>query len=88
MEAMACGLPIVALNVGGSPETAGDAALLANPERLDEFVEKMLVVLENPALRQELREKGVRRVSVFSYDTMANLVLQGLTEAVGRCRGH
>lgn len=88
MDTTACGMRIMGSEVGGTPGIVGDAALRPHPVGPDEFAEKMRIVLEHPAPQREVRERGFRRVSVFSFDSRTSLVLPGLPEAVGPCKGH
>src|SRR5260221_13679006 len=54
VEAMACGAPVVASNTGAVPEIAGGAALLCDPAEPHDIAEKILLVLDDPALRPSL----------------------------------
>lgn len=59
-EASACGLPIVAFNVGGIPEIARHDlnANLVNPGDYDQYCECINQLMENPTLRQEFGQAG------------------------------
>jgi glycosyltransferase involved in cell wall biosynthesis len=85
VEAMACGAPVVAANASAVPEIAGGAALLCNPEAPRDIAEKILRVLDDPALRHELRERGLARAKAFSWVDCAQLTATILREvASGR----
>ena len=62
VEAMACGLPIVTTAAGSIPEVAGDAALIVPPRDSAALADALRRLLQSPALRAELRERGLRRV--------------------------
>jgi glycosyltransferase involved in cell wall biosynthesis len=64
LEAMACGVPVVASDRGALPEVCGDAALLVNPERPSEIAEAVLASLGN----EDMRERGLRRAAEFSWE--------------------
>jgi glycosyltransferase involved in cell wall biosynthesis len=68
LEAMACGIPVVTSNVTAMPEIAGDAALLVDPTSVEDIAQAIERVVEDDALRQRLRERGLRRAAMFSWD--------------------
>jgi glycosyltransferase involved in cell wall biosynthesis len=82
VEAMASGCACVASTQGACPEISNSAALLADPFNPSDFAEKMLAVLNNDTLRNELCEKGIHRASTFNWKTTARLTLEGLTQVV------
>jgi alpha-1,3-rhamnosyl/mannosyltransferase len=71
LEAMACGTPVVCSNSSSLPEVAGDAALLANPMDTAGLAKAVRMALENEGLRQDMREKGLRRAQTFSWQQTA-----------------
>jgi glycosyltransferase involved in cell wall biosynthesis len=74
LEAMACGIPVVAAARGALPETVADAGLLADPDDPDEFSEAILTVATDESLRRELRERGLQRAAAFPWSrTVAHL---------------
>ncbi|MCU7728463.1 glycosyltransferase family 4 protein [Actinoplanes sp. KI2] len=65
LEAMACGLPVVATTAGGLPETVGphgEAALLVPPDDAEALATAIETLLDNPGLRDRLGTAGRRRV--------------------------
>jgi glycosyltransferase involved in cell wall biosynthesis len=68
---MACGTPVVTSNVSCLPEIAGGAALLVNPESVEELAAAMRRLHTDPALRATLREKGLARAAMFTWDRAA-----------------
>lgn len=74
-EAMACGTPIVTSNVNGLAEIVGDAGLQADPESPEAIAAAVAEVMGSDRLRQELVEKGLRRVRRFSWEASAESVL-------------
>jgi len=65
IESMASGCPVITSNVSCLPETAGDAAVLCDPENIDEIGEKVKLLLENDSVRNEIIAKGTERAKLF-----------------------
>ncbi len=77
LEAMACGIPVVASERGAIPEVTGDAAMfLKYPTDVEEMLEAVCKVLDDEQLRQTLLEKGLQRVKDFSWEASAGRVLE------------
>jgi glycosyltransferase involved in cell wall biosynthesis len=83
VEAMACGCPCVASTAGACPETAGGAALLANPNDPGDFAEKMVQVLEDPELAQDLRKRSLGRAGWFSWSRTAQAMVNSFLYVIG-----
>jgi glycosyltransferase involved in cell wall biosynthesis len=85
LEAMKCGLPVVAARSGAIPEVVGDAALLVdNPTDAQVLAEAIQRLLEDTSLRRDLITRGVARAAQFSWPHIADQVLglyQRLLEA-------
>lgn len=71
LEAMACGVPVLASNVSCLPEVAGGAALFVDPRDVEAMSAAMLKLLSNVDLRETLRKKGFERVEQFSWQSSA-----------------
>jgi glycosyltransferase involved in cell wall biosynthesis len=61
LEAMACGLAVVATAVGGTPDAVGDAALLVPPGNPRALAEALRSVLDEPGRARALGEAARRR---------------------------
>ena len=70
-EALACGCPIVTSTGGVFGEAAEDAALYVDPENPDEIAEAVCRVLQDDALRQSLKVKGIQRAKDLTWDKCA-----------------
>jgi glycosyltransferase involved in cell wall biosynthesis len=68
LEAMASGAPVITSNVSSLPEVVGDAALLIDPHDPIAIAEAMRRVLLDSDLREDLRQRGLRRVKEFSWE--------------------
>jgi len=84
VEAMACGVPVLTSNTTSLPEVAGDAALLVNPESVDEICVGIERLVHDKALRVELIAKGLQRAKLFSWDAVAERVQAVLDEVASK----
>ena len=67
LEALACGTPALTSTSSSLPEVAGDAALVVDPNDVDEIAGGMRRLMADETLRQELRERGLTRAQQFSW---------------------
>lgn len=68
LEAMACGTPVITSNISSIPEVTGDAAILINPYNVGEITEAMQAVANDAELRSRLRQAGIARSKLFSWE--------------------
>lgn len=71
LEAMACGVPVIASTRGALPETTGGAALLVDPLSPPDIAQAVQAVLTRADLRHDLIARGLRRAREFSWDRAA-----------------
>lgn len=71
LEAMACGTPIVCSNTSSLPEVAGDAALLVAPNDTRGWDEAITRVLDDDALRAQMRQRGLAHAARFTWGQAA-----------------
>ena len=64
-EAMACGVPLISTDSGGLKQVIGDAALKIKPGSVNEIEEGILKLFSEEKIRQELAEKGRKRMEEF-----------------------
>ena len=83
LEAMACGTPVITSNSSSLPEVGGDAALCVDPHDAIDLSDTMYRVLTDSHLREDLRERGLKRVRAFSWRRTAEQMSQLLDEVRG-----
>ena len=76
VEAFACGCPVITSNVASVPEVAGDAAILIEPGSQIALTEAMRRILRDVSLKENLRQKGLARAQLFSWERTARKVLE------------
>lgn len=67
VEAMKAGCPVVSTNRSSIPEVAGDAALLVDEIKADNFIVE-IVKLQDSKFRAEMINKGIEQSKQFSWD--------------------
>ncbi|MGD0999510.1 MAG: glycosyltransferase family 1 protein [Candidatus Brocadiia bacterium] len=75
LEAMACGCPVITSNNSSLPEVVGDAAIQVDPRDEPALAQAMQAVITRPELRASLRERGLARARLFSWDRVARETL-------------
>ncbi|HEX3405427.1 MAG TPA: glycosyltransferase family 1 protein [Acetobacteraceae bacterium] len=83
LEAMACGAPVIASRSTAVGETAGDAALLVDPEDTADIVGGLVRLLTDATLAAELARLGGQRAAGFTWDAMALGLLASWRTALG-----
>jgi glycosyltransferase involved in cell wall biosynthesis len=78
IEAFGCETPVITSNTTSLPEIAGDAALLADPNNVNEIAEQMSLLHNNQNLRLSLIEKGIARKAHFTWDIMAERLSENI----------
>lgn len=76
VEAMACGAPVLSSSVSAIPEVVGDAGILVDPLDTAALAAGLRELATRPALRAELRARGLARVRLFSWDAAARATLE------------
>lgn len=78
LEAMQHGCPTILSDIPVFHEVAGDAAVYFDKDRPEDIASKVLSVLDDPALRQDLAQKGEAQLKKFSWEENATKVYQAL----------
>jgi glycosyltransferase involved in cell wall biosynthesis len=71
LEAMACGLPVVASSGSALPEVVGDAGILVDADDHSTFAEAVLRMLSDDEFRDSCRTRGLERASRFTWKATA-----------------
>lgn len=83
LEAMACGVPVVATKCGSLEEYLGDAALLTQQHDYNQLEYLVEFLLKDENLRNIQREKGLNRIqSFYSNEVVAKAYLDLFRELV------
>ena len=74
VEAMKCGVPILAAEATCLPEVAKNSAIYCDPFDINSISESMIKLFKDESLREKLRNNGLVRSKDFSWDNSANKV--------------
>lgn len=75
LEAMQCGVPVVASTAGSLPEVLGDAASLVSPADPELLAQEVARLSANSTERDELIARGHRQVARYSWVTTVDKLL-------------
>lgn len=76
LEAMACGVPVVASFAASIPEVTGSGALLFDPHNVEDISGKITEIIQNDDLRKKLIDLGIARAKNFSWAKCAKRTLE------------
>ena len=71
LEAMACGIPVVASDRASVPEVVADAGMLVAASDEQAWAEAILEMLDNMTVRQQLVSMGLQRAQYLSWEKTA-----------------
>jgi glycosyltransferase involved in cell wall biosynthesis len=75
IEAMAAGSPVLASSTTATGETAGDAAILADPLDVEQIAAGLRRLLEDEALADAYRARGLAHAAGFTWDRTATALI-------------
>lgn len=84
IEAMACGTPVLASNVGAVPEVVGDAGLYFDPTCPEQIASAIHRIASDSEDRARLQRKALDRASRFTWTRAAELTYAVLERCGGR----
>jgi glycosyltransferase involved in cell wall biosynthesis len=71
LEAMACGTPVLTSDVSSLPEVVGNAGVMVDPYNIEEMAQEICHIIGDQCVSQQLRERGLERASLFSWENVA-----------------
>lgn len=71
LEAMACGVPVLASNAASLPEVTGDCAVTCDAFSEESIAEGLARLCDDGELRKDLSERGRKRAELFTWDSSA-----------------
>lgn len=74
IEAMQCGVPVIASDTSSLPEITQGAALLVSPTDTNAIANAMARIDSDDSLRHSLSQAGIERARAFSWDVSAQKV--------------
>ncbi|NLW48655.1 MAG: glycosyltransferase family 4 protein [Firmicutes bacterium] len=76
-EAMACGIPVIVSNIGGSVELVEDGVTgyLFEPRNENDLAEKMDKIIQNPDTIQTFGENGYKKIQNVTFFNQVNKLL-------------
>jgi glycosyltransferase involved in cell wall biosynthesis len=75
LEAMQCGVAVIASNVSSLPEIVGKAGRLVSLKNIEEFIDSIGELLTNETKRKEYEEAGKFQAQLFSWKKTASETL-------------
>jgi glycosyltransferase involved in cell wall biosynthesis len=82
LEAMACGTPVITSSGTSLAEVAGDAAMMVTPGNVDELAGAINRLRSDCVLQNDLRAKGLERVTHYHWEATARSTLQVYEDVV------
>ena len=79
LEAMACGTPVITSN-SGLLEAALDAAILVDPDRVQENASAIDDLSQDDKLHRQLRQARLQRASQFNWSQTAQATIDILQQ--------
>lgn len=76
LEAMACGIPVVASNTGAIPELAPDTSLLSDPLDLEAFATNIQRLTQDEELKKIVIAKGIAKSQEYRWPQFAQIVYE------------
>ncbi|MBU1626489.1 glycosyltransferase family 4 protein, partial [bacterium] len=75
LEAMACGIPVIASNASSLPEVVGEAGITINPCDVNALSRAISKVLASKELQKNMRQMALDRAKMFSWAKCAKETL-------------
>ena len=82
LEAMACGVPVLASGEASLPEVTGDCAVICDAYSVKSIAQGLYRLYSDEKLREELSRKGLERAKGFTWERSAEMLLEVYRELV------
>jgi glycosyltransferase involved in cell wall biosynthesis len=82
LEAMAAGVPVAVARAASLPEVCGDAALYFDPLQVEDIAGRLIEIASDTELCTRLREKGLERSKIFTWDSCSKKTAEALRARV------
>lgn len=82
LEAMAHGCPVIAADATALPDVVGDAGIVIDPYRPDDWTRSMIELLDRPERAEQLRRAGRMRAAYFDWRRSADALEQAYRRAL------
>ncbi len=82
LESYACGTPVAASNAASIPEAVGDAGLIFDPNDTADIAGKVLTLLRDGKVRDDMIRRGLKRAGVMTWERAAAGTLAVFNDAV------
>jgi glycosyltransferase involved in cell wall biosynthesis len=83
VEAMASGTPVLASHEASMPEVLGGAGVLLDPRDVSAWRDAIIRLVNDAALRDDLRARGLARAATFTWQRTARRTLEVYREVMG-----
>ncbi len=84
LEAMLCGVPVIAGNNSSQPEVVGDAGILVNSTDLNALSLEIGRMLGDETLRRNMAERGLAQARAFTWKAVAGNTLDAFEKLADR----
>lgn len=74
LEAMACGVPVIATDIPGTREAAGEAAMLVAAGDHEAVASALTTLIDDASLWNRQRDLGLRHAGAYTWDAVASRV--------------
>lgn len=81
LEAMQSACPVITSNKGSLPEVVGEAALMVDPENMQDLAKAMEKIYDDKVLKLELIGKGLEQSEKFSWQKSAKEMLKLISDS-------
>jgi len=81
LEAMSCGIPVIASDSSSISEVVGDAGIMVQPGHAEGFAGSIIKTLNDRNLLNRLSEKSIHRANTFSWQKTAEKTLAAYRKA-------